>query len=118
MDLQKLDTKDIGKRIRQLRKTRGLDQLQLANVLNLSRSQVSNLENGRRNLNIHQIKMLADFFGVSISTLGVKTNEVETVELLERAKLIFEDSNIPASEKQELYEQIMRMYITAKDSNQ
>lgn len=118
MDLKKLDTKDIGNRIKQLRKARGLDQLQLANVLKLSRSQVSNLENGRRNLNIHQLKMLADYFGVSISTLGVQTNEVETVELLERAKLIFEDSKIPAQEKQELYEQIMRMYIAAKDSSQ
>lgn len=113
---QSLDTKEIGTRIRQLRKARSMKQDELGDVLGgLSRGQVSNLETGKRNLNIHQIKTLADFFGVSLEALGVKTNEVETVDLLERARLIFENDNVPIEEKRELYEEVMKLYLQAKE---
>ncbi len=117
MKIQKsLDTKEIGNKVKQLRKARSMRQDELGNVLGgLSRGQVSNLETGRRNFNIHQLKTLADFFGVSLETLGVYSNEIETVELLERAKTIFEDENIPMEEKQDLYESVMKLYISAKE---
>lgn len=113
---QSLDTKEIGARIKQLRKARSLKQDDLGEVLGgISRGQVSNLETGKRNINIHQIKLLADFFGVSLETLGVKTNKVETVDLLERARTIFEDKDIPIDKKQDLYESVMKLYLQAKE---
>lgn len=115
MNNKSLDTTEIGKRIKELRKARGLDQLQASQIIGVSRSQWSNLENGKRNLNIQQIKTVADYFGVTLSTLGVDTDAVETVEILERARLIFENNDIPFEDKQELQEQIMRMFIKAKD---
>lgn len=115
--LQKsFDTKIVGQKIKQLRKARSLKQDDLSKVLGgLSRPQISNIETGRRNLNLHQIKALADFFGVSIETLGLKTDEIETNDLLERAKLIFENENVPLEEKQELYEEVMKLYLSAKE---
>lgn len=123
MKIQKaIDTKEIGRRIKKLRKSRSMTQDALGVILGekttgrpLSRGQVSNLETGKRNLNIHQIKILADFFNVSIETLGFESGEMETVDLLERAKMIFEDESVPIYEKQELYENIMKLYIAAKD---
>lgn len=110
------DTIEVGKKIRQLRKARSLKQDDLSEVLGgLSRPQISNIETGRRNINIHQIHALADFFGVSIETLGLKTEVVETTDLLERAKLIFENENVPLEEKQELYEEVMKLYLSAKE---
>lgn len=110
------DTKIVGEKIKQLRKARSLKQDDLSEVLGgLSRPQISNIETGRRNINLHQIKALADFFGVSIETLGLKTDEVETNDLLERAKLIFENKNVPIEEKQELYEEVMKLYLSAKE---
>lgn len=125
MRIQKsVDTKEIGERVRQLRKSRGITQDELGVVLGdkitgkpLSRGQISNLETGKRNFNIHQIKALADFFNVSIETLGFQSNEIETVDLLERAKLIFENGNVPMDEKQELYDSIMKLYLAAKDQS-
>lgn len=115
--LQKsFDTKEVGMKIKQLRKARSLKQDDLSEVLGgLSRPQISNIETGRRNINLHQIKALADFFGVSIETLGLKTDEVETTDLLERAKLIFENENVPMEDKQELYEEVMKLYLSAKE---
>lgn len=123
MRIQKsVDTKGIGERVKQLRKSRGITQDELGVVLGdkitgkpLSRGQISNLETGKRNFNIHQIKILADYFSVSIETLGFESNEIETVDLLERAKLIFENDNVPMDEKQELYDSIMRLYLAAKE---
>ena len=117
-----INTKEIGERVRQLRKSRGLTQDELGIVLGdkttgkpLSRGQVSNLETGKRNLNIHQIKVLADFFGVSIETLGYESDEIEAVDLLQRAKILFENDSIPMEEKQDLYEHIMKLYLSAKE---
>ena len=117
-----VNTKEIGERVRQLRKSRRITQDELGEILGdkttgkpLSRGQVSNLETGKRNLNIHQIKVLADYFNVSIETLGFETDEIKTVDLLERAKLIFENENVPMDEKQDLYESIMRLYLAAKE---
>lgn len=115
--LQKsFDTKEVGMKIRQLRKARSMRQDELGEILGgLSRGQVSNLETGRRNLNLHQIKILADYFGVTLDTLGLKIEEVEVNDLLARAKLIFENDTVPFEEKQELSEEIMKMYIVAKE---
>ena len=117
MKIQKsLDTKEIGLKVRQLRKSRSMKQDELGIVLGgLSRGQISNLETGKRNFNIHQLKTLADYFGVSLETLGIYSNEIETVELLERAKIIFEDETIPIEEKQDLYESVMKLYLSAKE---
>lgn len=123
MRIQKsVDTREIGERVRQLRKSRGITQDELGVVLGdkttgkpLSRGQISNLETGKRNFNIHQLKTLADFFNVTLEILGFESNEIETVDLLERAKLIFENINVPMDEKQELYDSIMRLYLAAKE---
>ena len=123
MRIQKtVNTKEIGERVRQLRKARQITQDELGEILGdkttgkpLSRGQVSNLETGKRNFNIHQIKVLADYFNVSIETLGFETDEIKTVDLLDRAKLIFENENVPMDEKQDLYESIMRLYLAAKE---
>ena len=123
MRIQKsVNTVKIGDRVRQLRKSRGITQDDLGVVLGdrttgkpLSRGQVSNLETGKRNFNIHQLKVLADFFNVSIETLGFESDEIETIDLLERAKLLFENDNVPMEDKQDLYESIMKLYISAKE---
>ena len=122
---QSLNTKEIGERVRQLRKARSITQDELGIVLGdkltgkpLSRGQVSNLETGKRNFNIHQLKVLADFFRVSIDTLGIETEELETVDLFERARILFANKDIPIKEKQELYESIMALYVSAKDQAQ
>ena len=114
--LQKsFDTVEVGKRIKQLRKARSLKQDDLSEVLGgLSRPQISNIETGRRNINLHQIKALADFFGVSIETLGLKTDELEVNDLLTRAKIIFDSENVPIEDKRELAEQVYNLYMITK----
>lgn len=113
---QSFNTREVGEKIRQLRKARSMRQDELGEVLGgLSRGQVSNLETGRRNISLHQAKTLADFFGVSLDTLGLDTEKVEVNDLLTRARLIFENESVPFEEKQELSEEIMKLYFIAKE---
>lgn len=114
--LQKsFDTVEVGKRIKQLRKARSLKQDDLSEVLGgLSRPQISNIETGRRNINLHQVKALADFFGVSIETLGLKTDELEVNDLLTRAKIIFDSEDVSIEDKRELAEQVYNLYMITK----
>ena len=114
----------IGKNVKLLRKQKNMKQDELAVVLGdhsvnppipLSRSQVSNLENNRRTWNINQIHAVAKFFGTSIECLGVPSTQIEIPDLLARTKLIFENENVPLEEKQELYEEVMKLYLSAKE---
>lgn len=104
---------NLGKRIKELRKSRNLKQDDLAKVLEISRSQISNLENGRRSLNLKQLEKLCNLFKVDMSFFGVEPDTQETIELLERARLLFE-SDIPEQDKEELYQNLMKIYLKAK----
>lgn len=114
--MKTFDTKEVGMKIRQLRKARSMRQDELSEVLGgLSRGQISNLETGKRNISLHQAKALADFFGVTLETLGLKTDEVEVNDLLARAKLIFMNEEVSLHDKQLLQEEIMKLYFLAKE---
>lgn len=116
MTKQILDTKEIGQRIKQLRLERGWDQLQLGTKLGVSRSQMSNIERGERNIDLNKLKLLSGIFNVSFETLGFQSEDtIDTLDLLERAKLIFLNENVPANEKQELYDELMKIYLMSKN---
>lgn len=108
-----MDNVELGKRIKDLRKSRNLKQDDLAAILEISRGQISNLENGRRSLNLTQLEKLCSLFKVDMSYFGIEPDTQETIQLLERAKLLFE-SDIPDSEKEELYNEIMKLYLKFK----
>lgn len=108
-----MDNLDLGTRIKELRKSRNLRQDDLAKILNLSRGAISNLEHNRRSLSLKQLYTLCDALKIDVEYFGIKPDTKETIQLLERAKLLFE-SDLPDSEKEELYSQIMKMYLKFK----
>ena len=54
------------KRLRDLREDHDLLQKQVADVLNITREQYQLYESGKREIKVHQIMKLADFYQVSI----------------------------------------------------
>lgn len=99
----------IGKKIKALRKTRGLTQQQLADLLGVQRATISNYEIGRRSPHIKELERIADAMSVSLEYFGVGGSEM--YELIARAKLMFGDDSIPATEKAKVYKEIMRLYL-------
>ena len=65
-------------RIKELRNTAGINQEQLALVLNVKRAAVSKYENGDIPLTAETIKLLSDYFNVTTDYLLGRTETPET----------------------------------------
>lgn len=66
---EKLFFKQLGARIAELRKERGLTQVQLAQTLDLTQQMVASYEVGRRRVPVSLLPGIADALGVSIEEL-------------------------------------------------
>ena len=106
---------ELGDKVKILRKRRKLKQDDLAEVLELSRGQISNLEKGRRNLNLRQLKKLCDYFKVDISYFLMSETTDSCLDLIEKAKLLFESKKLTSEQKEDLFTSIMKIYIDSKD---
>ena len=65
----------LKKRLVKLRTNKGISQYDLANVLNLSRGQISNYELGSRQPDYETLTIIADFFDVSTDYLLGRTDD-------------------------------------------
>lgn len=105
---------NLGDKIKELRKSRDLNQQDLADILGITRGQISNLEKNRRSLNLNQLKLLCDTFNLDMEYFIVQPDKNESVMLLERAKLLFESEQLSEEQKDELYQELMRIYLNHK----
>ena len=65
-------TKDLGKRIQELRKEKtGLSQEKFSLKIEMDRTYFASVEAGRRNISIVNIKKIADGLGVSLSEMFI-----------------------------------------------
>jgi DNA-binding XRE family transcriptional regulator len=58
-----------GKRLRQLRQRRGWTQAEMADILGLDRSYLAEIETGKRNVCLLNLRVIADGLGVTLSRL-------------------------------------------------
>jgi len=59
----------VGIRIRQFRQSKGLSQEKFALSIDMDRTYLASIENGKRNVSIVNIKKIADGLGISLSEL-------------------------------------------------
>jgi len=59
----------LGNRIRDLRRQRGLTQVELAEMLGVDRSYLSEIETGKKDPSLRVLKTFADGFRLSLSQL-------------------------------------------------
>lgn len=62
-------------RLKEIRKSRGMSQLQLALELNTNQNTISRYENGEREPGIKELIMIADFFDISVDYLIGRTEK-------------------------------------------
>ena len=109
-----MEKEEIGKKIKILRKTRGLTQQQLADKLTppVKRSTISNWEIGRRAPSIHDLEKVSEALNVNLDYFGFGGSPA--VDLVARAKVLFE-SDAPAAEKAQAYKEIMKLYLQIEE---
>lgn len=101
---------DIGRKLRTLRKGKKLTQSDVAKHLDMARATISNYEVGRRTPHLADLRRFAEFYGVELGYFGVSTSD-EIFELMSRAREVFNNGEIPIDTKEELYKELMRLYL-------
>ena len=61
--------KKIGNRIRKLRTSKNISQLQSSNLANLDRTYIASVENGKRNISIINIEKIATALDILIKNI-------------------------------------------------
>lgn len=98
----------IGKQLKALRKSQKKTQQAVADKVGITRATLSNYEIDRRTPDLKTLRKLAECYGVSLDYFGVATAD-EVLELLARAKEVFESDQISKERKNELFDAIMRL---------
>ena len=92
---KRLSPKQIGKRILDLRKLKGLSQEDLAKFLKIPRSSIAQIELGNRNVSVIEIIKLSEVLNFSLDKFLAKEYEaVEEVEAAVEAAPVKQDIRI------------------------
>lgn len=106
-----MDAIELGKKIKAIRKTRGMTQEELGEKLGgLKRSTIANWEVGRRLPSLRDIEAMSKVLDVGIDYFSYESKR-NVYALIARARETFEDENIEPQEKAKAYREIMKMYL-------
>lgn len=107
----------IGDKLKKLRKLKRLTQDEVAHKVGLNRSTLSNYEINRRTPHLNELERFAEFYGVSIEYFSVSAKD-EAFDLLTRAKDVFKSENVLLAEKEELYYELSKLYMSLKQEEE
>lgn len=103
----------IGAKLKILRKEKKLTQQEAADKLGVKRATISNYEINRRHPSLSELQRLAEFYGVGLEYFGVaKTDDL--LDLMARARAVFQNNEIPVEKKEEVYRELMKLYLDLK----
>lgn len=108
---------NIGENIKRFREEKGMTQQQIAELVNMHRSNYSKVENGQRELSITALNKIAKYFGITLDELvnaeGPVPKEVtiEDKAALEQVKLIQE---LEPEDRNMIYKMVDKMLTNKK----
>lgn len=100
----------IADKLKSLRKAKGYTQQDVADALGTTRATIGGYEIGRRQPRLPDLQKMADFYGVGLDYFGIASAD-EVFDLLARAKDVFASEEISKEEKENLYKELMRLYL-------
>ncbi len=106
---------DLGSKLKMLRKNKGITQDVIADLLGVSRGNVSHYESNSRTPSIKTIEKLASFYNVSTEFLLPSSDVDEVKELLSKAEEIFKSDSIPLEEKINLFNKLNVIYLKSQN---
>lgn len=111
-----INNMNIGKKLKELRLSRGWKQTDVADKVGLSRPAISNIESGKRALTLSTLQRFCEVYNIDISYFGISTDSYdEAVDLVTRIEALFND--LSDSEKDELYRTIMKLYLISRNDS-
>jgi transcriptional regulator with XRE-family HTH domain len=109
----------IGEKIKDLRKEKGINQQEIADLIGMHRSNYSKIENGQRELSVSALSNIASFFDLSTDQLMGEPDfpsEVKVADktIMEKVKMI---DQLEDEEKQTIFKMIDAFITNKKFKN-
>lgn len=105
---------NISDKLKELRKAKGYTQQDVADAVGITRATIGGYEIGRRQPRLTDLQKIADFYGVGLDYFGIASTD-EVFDLLARAKDVFASESVSKEEKDNLYKELMRLYLTLSE---
>ena len=106
--MQNLD-KDMGMRLRKLRKARGLTQEQLAEELGLSLKHISSVERGTSSFSLENLILASVYFDCTLDYLILGKNSTDSMSKMPASVLsLFSSDN---EEEKDLFVEYMKLFV-------
>lgn len=80
---------ELGVKVKILRKNNSVKQESLAKVLGISKGQMCNLENGKKNFSLGQLQKICDYFNIDLSYFFLLENNDSCLNIVTKVKLLF-----------------------------
>ncbi len=103
----------IGQQLKALRKSQKMTQQFVSDKVGITRATLSNYEIDRRTPDLKTLQKLAACFGVGLDYFGISPAD-EVLDLLARAKDVFQNENITDDRKRELHDELIKLYLQLK----
>lgn len=103
------------RRLQLLRESRGLTQQDLADKLNLSRSTIAMMENGKREGSIDVIANLATFFGMDVEFIEGRETKIDIIKEYLLTIQLDNNNKIPLESIPSLVEHVESYIKSLKD---
>lgn len=103
----------IGDKLKTLRKSQKQSQQTVADAIGITRATLSNYEINRRQPDLRTLQKICAHFNVNLDYFGIATAD-EVLELLARAKDIFESDTVSDERKREIHDELMKLYLKIK----
>ena len=86
-------------RLKELRESKQLSQYEIGKILGITSQAYGHLENGKRDISTDYLKILSEFYNVSIDyILGLTNNSKESIDLTDKLFIIPIVGRVPAGE--------------------
>lgn len=106
---------DLGSKIKQIRIVRGYTQEDVAELMDVKRTAISNWEKNLRVPNSDKLIEYARLMGVTLDYFSDNSQERTLFQLMAQLEGLFSDAQIPDSDKDKAYQDIMKIYLKSKE---
>ena len=106
---------DLGNKIKQIRIARGYTQDDIADMMDVKRTTISNWEKNVRMPSADKLIQYSKIVGVTLDYFSENTPERTLFQTLTQLENLFTSANVPEADKDKAYQDIMKIYLRSKE---
>lgn len=106
---------DLGNKMKQIRIARGYTQDDIAEMMDVKRTTISNWEKNVRMPSADRLIQFSKIVGVTLDYFSDNTPERTLFQTMAQLEELFTSANVPEIDKDKAYQDIMKIYLRSKE---